>query len=372
MTAALSASGLRAEVDATNAESEDELVHRKRTPLESVSLVSHDWCDILPFFENDVPDLAGAQSYIEATYGDYPVIIAQSRLAFECLRTIAEGKEPDMSAIRFVYVKPMLNFMIVTGQLAAAKVLVDASLKRWSAKRMEDVRLLMTGIETLRLPQLDHPWMDWQVFDRKADTTLILFCGAVGRFGIDNNILLLWLADLPCNIIIARDFCRALYLKGIKSLGPDKETAIDAIKAQLRELGGKRLVTAGNSGGVYAALHYGCLLNADRTLCFAGPTTLDAGFEEMEDRPVYERIARLIEEGSLQAPDLLADLGAAKRNIRYFHGADNVFDSAQAARLRGIPGASIEPLAGWGGHFVLGELARRGLFRDIWLDAVRG
>ena len=41
-------------------------------------------------------------------------------------------------------------------------------------------------------------------------------------------------------------------------------------------------------------------------------------------------------------------------------------------RLAGLPNVSLEPLAGWDEHFVLGELAARGLFADILERAVLG
>lgn len=344
----------------------------RRTILESVTLVRQDWKGILRFFNDGQCDLDGASAFIEAEFKDYPVIVHQCRLAISAIRLVRAGEAPDLSRMRFVNVKPVANFLTHVGELAVLRSFLQVSAAKWNWRRGGEVEALLSppGITLPPLRMIEHPWRDWQVFDRKAQATVILFCGASGKFGVELNLLLPWLSDLPCNIIVARDIWQKLYLRGIRSLAGDLPPTIEAIRFILARLGTRRLVTAGNSGGVYAALNYGRLLGADQVLCFSGPATLDAGFEEMEDRPVYESISQAVAEGTLVAPDLLAEIAAQNLPVRYFYGGDNRFDAGHAARLRPLPSVSVEPIEGWDGHFILAELVRRGQFKSIWRDAV--
>lgn len=76
---------------------------------------------------------------------------------------------------------------------------------------------------------------------------------------------------MDCNLLFVRDLKKSWYLCGI-----NKElNTIDKLLNKLRELSsGTDIVTVGSSAGGYAAVLFGCLLNAEAVMTFSGQFTI--------------------------------------------------------------------------------------------------
>ena len=323
--------------------------------------------------------------YFETPDVDYPAFKAMVAERFEnpilvriCtafgnnMQQIEAGGGPRLE-MQAMVAKGILSLMVNLGRIGVAKEFLAGCIEKWDQKRFLEAHtmLMLPGEEIAQLDVLDKPWLDYQVIDRKAKTTMILFCGHAHRFGVELNAVALWLRSLPVNLIYLRDFNLRLYLAGLESIGNIDES-ITRLKKDLTALGTERIVTMGNSGGVHGALHYGYLLEADQVLCFAGPTSLKAGVEEASERPIYEIIDQMVQSGELKAPDLRECFQRSGISVRYFYGQDYEFDAAQVATLEGLPNVTIEPLSEWSRHVVIGEMARRDLLKDILAKAATG
>jgi hypothetical protein len=325
---------------------------------------------LMPFFLEDTVDYPSVRSFIEKEFSDDAVLYKSSMHAVDTLEAIEMGEPPDIS-YQLLIAKGVLNFVIGVGRIKAARLLIGLFKERWG----EDKFLELTSVLTLSDPSveqlryLDESWREYQVHDQGAGTTVMLFCGVGNRFGVAINAFMLWLAGMEVNAVYLRDFQKLLYLGGISELG-DLPTTIAAMKKDLAAIGTKRLVCMGNSGGVYGALYYGQLLGADEILCFAGPTSLEAGNQVASERPVYEAIGEEIRQGKLQEPDLRSLYTQNPIRVRMFYGADYEFDAIQTKTFAGLDNVSFEPLQDFDKHFVIGELARLGQLDAILASAV--
>lgn len=342
------------------------------SPVPAKQLRRNDIEAMFVFFEGPKVDYAGLRSLIEERYADSSILLKKCRAFADSMEEIESGRPPALQ-MQALIAKAVLHLMVNFGRVAVAKTFLEACCARWDRERFLEpaTMLMMPGEDVELLDVYDKPWLDYQIFDRKADTTMILFCGHAHRFGVDLNAVALWLRSLPANLIYLRDFNLRLYLAGVRSIG-NIEESIQRLKEDLAALGTKRIVTMGNSGGVYGALHYGCRLEADQILCFAGPTSLQAGVLEASERPVYDVINSLVQQGVLTEPDLREYLLQTKTPVRYFYGENYEFDAVQVSTLENIPTVSIEPVKDWDRHVVIGELARRGQLKDILLTAATG
>jgi hypothetical protein len=335
------------------------------------SITQADMEVLFPFFDGPDIDYAGFKTAVDARFDTRNLIFAWNAFA-DNIRQVEEGR-PPLVEMQAMVAKMVLSLMVEAGRIKAARQFLAAIVEKWDRERFIEADTMLnlcdTAIETLEV--LDRPWRDYQVFDRKQKTTMVLFCGHAHRFGVELNQVALWLQSLPVNLVYLRDFNLRLYLAGVQSIG-NIEASVARLKEDLAVLGTERLVTMGNSGGVYGALHYGDLLGADEVLCFAGPTSLSAGLAEAAERPVYEIISEEVKAGLLSEPDLRARYRENGVSVRYFYAADYAFDAAQVATLEGLPNVSIEPIADFGRHVVIGEMARRGMLRGVLERAATG
>ena len=336
-------------------------------------LEPEDWQELFPFFFRKPFDHAAYARHVEATYAEVPELGAVLRVAGQVVADVQAGAKPDLSEIKLLQAKQLLSILVTSGKMLTARAMLEVAKEVWKPDRFRahDALLLDGSDNDGDIEKVDEVWMDFQVLDFGSDTTFILFCGIAGRFGVELNVMLQWLRPLGVNVVYLRDHSNLLYLKGIESLGNEAETAA-GLKEALAKLNSKRVICVGNSGGSFGALYYGHLIGADQIICFAGPTSLDAGTQQKGDRPVYEIIHSLAQKGEINEPDVIALYGENKIAVRYFLGDQSDFDLIQAERIKHLPTVSVEPLVNWDGHFVIGELARRGHLKGILKQAAEG
>jgi pimeloyl-ACP methyl ester carboxylesterase len=130
---------------------------------------------------------------------------------------------------------------------------------------------------------------------------------------------------LGANVLFVRDARDCWYNTGVDGLGSTVEEIAASLAKVAEEVGAKRVVTLGSSMGGYAAILFGCLLNAERCVAFAPQTLLQDGLPLTPPKGTV-----------LQAPDL-ADLplAAPGTQVEILVGGDSLPDLFHAGRMRG-------------------------------------
>jgi len=201
-----------------------------------------------------------------------------------------------------------------------------------------------------------------------ADTVMILFCGADHGIGVSPAAAHRWLGRLPASIVYLRDFKIASYLGGVPDLGPDRAATVAGLRKLVASLGARRVVCAGNSSGVYAALHYALDLDADAALGMAGRVNLTTEFN-LFLRSAWQ-VNRLNKSFRGEMPDLReAWRGRQRPRVLLIYGDASWEDRLHAEYLREVPAVTLLPMQAHGGHNVAAELIRRGHFGTVfdWL-----
>jgi hypothetical protein len=212
---------------------------------------------------------------------------------------------------------------------------------------------------------------DVQIVERPgADTLILFFCGFTGQLGLPLPLVHRWLGKLPAHLVYLRDFQRQFYLRGVRSIGPRSST-LDELRRIADRLGARRVLCYGNSGGVFAAMHYGIALSADSVVCLAGSTNLTPEFNAHARRP--DSRSYLVQDlgaGKIEL-DLRRSYETAARPPRtlLLFGADNWDDRIQAENLRNLPTVTLCAVPKAGNHNIIADLIRRGDFESVlaWL-----
>ncbi|HTT98569.1 MAG TPA: hypothetical protein VMF58_11005 [Rhizomicrobium sp.] len=250
--------------------------------------------------------------------------------------------------------------------------LLDTYRARWpDARPLSAKAPFLAGLTGPRDSFHDDEESDVQIVQKPgATTTLVVFTGIRHGFGIPLNLFHhACLAQFHANVVYLRDFAQSIYLTGIQSLGGIQQ-ACQALGNIFAELGTKRLVMIGNSGGVFGALYYATLLDADAVLAFSGPSSLDIGMDH-EERQLYGRLSTLRGQGKIAWPDIRALYAARNTTVSIHFGGDNLFDRAQAEHLQDLPNVTLHPFPS-GHHVIVNELVASGVFRAALENAVSG
>jgi pimeloyl-ACP methyl ester carboxylesterase len=157
-------------------------------------------------------------------------------------------------------------------------------------------------------------------------------------------------------------------------LGNDRAATVQSLRDLARSLGARRILCYGNSGGAFAALHYGLDLAAEAVVAVAGRTNQAPEFN------AQLQFARSVDRVETAFPGMATDLRqlylAAERRPRVLasYGEHNWDDRLHAEYLRGVPGVTLQPIEDFMGHNAAMELVRRGQFQDLldWLVAPAG
>jgi len=224
-----------------------------------------------------------------------------------------------------------------------------------------------------QLPFADDPTKEVQIVPRSgAETVALLFCGNAERLGLPLSAMHRWLGLIPASLVYLRDFRRLSYLTGLPSLGPDREATVTSLRAITATLGGRRTVCYGNSGGTFAALHYGLDLGSEAVLGLSGVTNLSAEFNaHLRQAANIARLRKELPDGPI---DLRRLYGTADRPPRamILYAQHNWDDRLHAEHLSGLPTISLRAVEDNDQHNIVVELIKRGEFEGLldWLVRV--
>jgi hypothetical protein len=212
----------------------------------------------------------------------------------------------------------------------------------------------------------DDPAAEIQIVRRPdCEAVLLCFCAQHGNLGLPVNFVHQWLGRLPVSIVYIKDLRDLGGACGYATLGPDRKSALTALRRIASEVGGKRIYTLGFSLGGYPAMYYGLGLGAVAVLNLAGATDLTASFVDSFGLVGPGRLS--IREA---APDYATNLresyvsAAHKPRVLIAYGAGNPEDRGQAERMVGLPNVELMALD-YGGHNVIDRLIRRGKFMPL-------
>ncbi|NOT28713.1 MAG: hypothetical protein HOP16_21735 [Acidobacteria bacterium] len=269
-----------------------------------------------------------------------------------------------------------IDGMFFAGQLAAVeravRLLLKVSPSLPYARSMCGVFDRLPPADGTQSPFVDDPKKDAQIVSRPgSDLVVVLFCGRGLRLGLPLPVMHRWIGKLPASLIYLRDFTSHAYLKGVPSFGPDKRSAIAELRRQIERLHGRRVCCYGNSGGVYAALHYGLELGAQAVLCMAGKTNRTREFSAFS--PSEHRAARLQQEH----PDVQLDARRLYEHapnpprVRIVYGDGNWSDRRHAEHMAALKCVTLRPIEDYAGHRAALELITRGEYQQLldWLVA---
>jgi hypothetical protein len=199
-----------------------------------------------------------------------------------------------------------------------------------------------------------------------TDTVMMLFSGWPHLLGLPLCVVHRWLGRLPANLIYLSDVRNLVFQGGVSPLGKDRAATIAALREMIASLGGRRLVCYGDSGGAFAALHYGLELGAEAVLATGARTNLANLRRARDDNSLHP-------ESSDVAIDLRELFRASPRPPRTLlvYAEHNWDDRLHALHLASLSGVTLRKVTKYSRHVVVPELMRRGEFQSLldWLIA---
>lgn len=162
--------------------------------------------------------------------------------------------------------------------------------------------------------------------------------------------------------LLVRDPSERWYNHGLPgSEGASVEQTAGRIRGELDGLGATRVVTAGGSMGGYAAILFGCLLEAERVVALVPQTVLDPALPQTPAAEV-----------DLEVPDLRPIVAMAPGTaIDLVVGWDDLVDVFHALNLADLPSVRILALPG-GQHEFVAEMNEADEFKPFLTDLLEG
>jgi hypothetical protein len=221
-----------------------------------------------------------------------------------------------------------------------------------------------------QLPFDDDLAKDVQVVARPgAEIVVLLFCGASQELGLPVAMEHRWHGHLNASLIYLRDFQCCSYLRGVPSLGENREATLSELRRIVASIGGQRIVCYGTSAGVFGALDYGLELEAEAVLGMSGASNLAAKFTAYSPWEEYGmKLGAEIPNAALDMRPLYARANRAPR-VRLVYGRDHWDDRIQAEHMGGLACVTLQPVDGFGEHNSIVEVIIRGEFERLlrWL-----
>lgn len=147
----------------------------------------------------------------------------------------------------------------------------------------------------------------------------LVFLGLANRAMLPIGVFDRFFAALDISVLYIRDNRRLLGNAGIETLGSSFEDTIHGLRKLISDLGGQRCITVGSSAGGYPAIRYGLELEAEKILCFSGPTNLTAEFLANDGRGaiVSRRLQTLPRKDLDLKPHVINAQGRARIHLIY-------------------------------------------------------
>lgn len=216
-------------------------------------------------------------------------------------------------------------------------------------------------------------------FQTKSKILLIAFGGLADKLDIPpfEFFKLTTDPDFPViNKMFVRDFHQAWYQKGLPEVGESIDEVVTFISSEIEKRGISRVITVGTSAGGYAALLFGCLLNADEVLAFGPQTFIDSQNREFyQDDRWMPKIKTLYQDlgEEMKYFDLsltLQDFSNNQTKFKIYFDCTHSLDNAHASHIKNCNNVQLIPYEE-GGHSIVKMMRDRGILKSILLDSLR-
>ncbi len=184
--------------------------------------------------------------------------------------------------------------------------------------------------------------------EQPPTTLLIAFGGLASRLdGIPPFEFLSALSGTAARRVFVRDLNQSWYQEGVRGVSTTLDATTAALRALVTESGARRVVTLGVSAGGFAAIYFGCQLDADFVLAFGPQTFTSRQLRRWHrDRRWAEEIARIdVLDPATTCRDLkpivAASEGDVHTSIEIHYGRRSRVDRAHARRLRRFTSVSL-------------------------------
>lgn len=204
-----------------------------------------------------------------------------------------------------------------------------------------------------------------------AEAVMLVFTGLANRAGISVRLLDAYLATLNVSVIYLRDNTRLLFNDGIESVSDTYEGTLEIIKQRIKELGAKKIICFGNSGGGFAAIRYGIDLNAEKIIGINGVTNVCRDFMIADGR------AKIVINRMQKYPEKYKNLRLYIEENPEYTGTITMYyselvghDKLQTLNLEGVEGVELRPIVGNGSHDLLGDLEGKGQLMEFLSEMI--
>lgn len=173
------------------------------------------------------------------------------------------------------------------------------------------------------------------------------------------------------NQILLRDSKKLWYHQGLPEAGDSIADIVSFLKKYLRHPATERTVIFGNSGGAYAALLFGSLLQADEVHAFSPKSFLTPWKRIMiGDYKLHSGLAQLVslqlrgEKKYFDLIKILEESAGSAKNYHVYYSRDHKIDRWHACRLETISGVQLHPFP-CNTHNLISLLKENGQLRQI-------
>ncbi len=215
-------------------------------------------------------------------------------------------------------------------------------------------------------------------FDPRRRVLLLAFAGQLQQIGIPIFEFRKICSEFKqVNPILLRDCKKLWYHQGLPEAGDSIADIVSLLKKYVQHPATDRTVVFGNSGGAYAALLFGSLLQVDEIHAFSPKSFLTPWkrimLGDFKIRNGLALLASLQLRGEKKYFDLkkvLEENTSSAKNIHVYYARDHRIDRWHACRLKNITGVQLHPFP-YKKHNLIRFLKENGQLRQIIENAVK-
>ncbi len=226
---------------------------------------------------------------------------------------------------------------------------------------------------------LPNEQLDLQVVNHSPGQPLVVTFGGFGvrepgantQYAMQN-----FLKDSLVTQIQVRDNFTCWYHNGVMGFSTDVASTVTGLRNMIDNLEPDQVVCTGASGGGYASILFGTLLNVDGVIALTPQTHLERGLRCQAHGWLY-LLKWTDGNGSWgftqnqQYADLL-DLPASEVKIDIVYGTGDAVDSYHAERMDALPNVTLIPTDAAGHGQTIVDYRDSGMLRELFKDTVAG
>lgn len=214
-------------------------------------------------------------------------------------------------------------------------------------------------------------------FDPKQNVILLIFGGLAQKIGMPffefNNIT----SGLSrANKIFLRDEYRLWYHLGLPDVGKDIDAVASFLQQYTTHPSTQKIIAIGNSGGGYAALLFGTILEADEIHAFSPKTFINPIKRiinnDIPPKTGSKHLLKLFLHGQRKYFDLRKVFLSStphKGNFHIYYAENNKKDTLHATHMKSIPGIHLHPFH-YNQHSLIRFLKQSGRLSEIIEHAI--